>query len=466
MKSSNILTEPSGPVNILQNGVKMETRPIPIGSEIAKESSLSSVRKLPKKRKFDLSELEEPSYSKPEVSATNSSTVNCTANITPPQSTAVDYSYISGCGNGNLSDNAIRNNCFDSSPPKLTPPKLESNHYFEAETKAPQLQEYYKPNVNFSVPSINVSGAHDRNDATEKLNVALHEWIDHRVLAKRNGVYVPGMIRKADSTVGCVWVEFDNVDDLVVFSDVLLAGRYDVISDASPSISQVSVGDRVCVRTSVSLVDEKHPMSRIFVEGVVDKILKSPVRFVVRLTCPENKEYIVKRADICLLQPPWLDELENDSDRDLPPPLVRYGPPSNANSEGNTSAIVTTSSYQPACTNQLDAASLRAACKSAATSPLRVTPVTLNSSYNHSVPSVGVEDQRRRHFDEYCESDDDLRKENILFSTLEGNIFEVVLNRVTRKYFNYDFSLQIRESIILQIVVKEAVFRAEEVPRA
>jgi hypothetical protein len=313
-----------GPVNVLHNGLSADTRTsvqagynMSTTSEAIRESSLSSVRKLPKKRKFDLSELEEniktENVATTLVTNNYSSTTNTitnAVNTSPPQSMAVDYSCIAP--NNSITFANSRNLPVS----KTLPPKLEPSHPYYQETAIGQ--EYYAQNAGFPMPTVG-----EKSDASDKLSIALHEWIDHRVLAKRNEMYFPGIIRKADSTVGNIWIEFDNnAEDLVVYQDVLHAGRYDVISDASPSLSQVTVGSRVCVRTTGSLVDDKQLQARIFVEGSVFKILPAPTRFVIRLASSENKEYIASRADIRLLQPPWSDELENDVEHELPPPLL------------------------------------------------------------------------------------------------------------------------------------------------
>lgn len=56
---------------------------------------------------------------------------------------------------------------------------------------------------------------------------------------------------------------------------------YNVIGDASPSVNQISLGTRVCVRHNQSM----------FVEGIVCSILDGqPIRFVVAVI----GEYITK----------------------------------------------------------------------------------------------------------------------------------------------------------------------------
>lgn len=56
-------------------------------------------------------------------------------------------------------------------------------------------------------------------------DIALHEWIDHRVLAKRETVYLPGVIRKVEAG-SVIWVEFDYCEGTMVpFTDVLNRGE-------------------------------------------------------------------------------------------------------------------------------------------------------------------------------------------------------------------------------------------------
>jgi len=52
--------------------------------------------------------------------------------------------------------------------------------------------------------------------------------------------------------------------------------------------------------------------SKVFVKGTVCKILKNPNRFVVKISREDDQSdsYVVKRADLRLIQPPWADELE------------------------------------------------------------------------------------------------------------------------------------------------------------
>lgn len=156
-------------------------------------------------------------------------------------------------------------------------------------------------------------------------------------------------------------VELDGREGkLVCFTDVLASECYDVIGDASPYISQLSLGTRVCVRHDQAM----------FVEGVVCSIIQGqPLRFVVALLGDRPREINVKRADLRLLRPPWWDELENFR------------------------------------------------------GPLQLQDVlpTIQTDYfrttTNSPPSVSVCTplSNGRHYDEFCESEDELRREDIMF---------------------------------------------------
>lgn len=72
----------------------------------------------------------------------------------------------------------------------------------------------------------------------------LSEWCNQRVLAKQNEYYATGVTRNTSNTSSrgsSIAVEFDYPEGNVkIFHDVFGNGRYDVISDASPSVNEVS----------------------------------------------------------------------------------------------------------------------------------------------------------------------------------------------------------------------------------
>jgi hypothetical protein len=190
----------------------------------SKESPIASAKKLPKKRKFVPSEEESTGAEKGGTESSYKSVVM------PPQVTAVDYS--------------------------------------KSERQSTSREEE-RMEVVIEEPEERRGGG-IRGEG----EVDLREWVDNHVLAKKDQFYLPGVIRQAGPN-GEVWVEFDSFEGkLIIFTDVLSSGKFDVISDASPSVGQVSVGSRVCVRAH----HDQHNSHRIFLEGIVYKILLAPVR--------------------------------------------------------------------------------------------------------------------------------------------------------------------------------------------
>lgn len=72
--------------------------------------------------------------------------------------------------------------------------------------------------------------------------VDLNEWYNYRVLAKRKDIYVPGVIRRTSDIPNSVLVELDHPEgQRELYHDIFSSGRYDVISDACPSLSDVNL---------------------------------------------------------------------------------------------------------------------------------------------------------------------------------------------------------------------------------
>lgn len=155
--------------------------------------------------------------------------------------------------------------------------------------------------------------------------IDLSEWRDHRVLALRDSYYCPGVIRNV--VHGDILIEFDGERKLVRYSDVLGMRRYDVIGDASPSLGQVTLDMKVCIRCPIA--NSHVDATKVFVKGTVCKILTKPYRFVVKIPREDDQSdsYVVKRADLRLVQPPWADELEEG--------LEDCGDPSRVETIGN-----------------------------------------------------------------------------------------------------------------------------------
>lgn len=108
-------------------------------------------------------------------------------------------------------------------------------------------------------------------------NIDLSEWRDHRVLAKLRGLYIPGVIRQAESCK--VIVEFDGQEnETVEYSDIFGANKCDVISDASPQLSHLLIGSACVVRTT-----NRESVQNVFVKALVCEVLNSPIRIRVKV---------------------------------------------------------------------------------------------------------------------------------------------------------------------------------------
>lgn len=343
------------------------------------ESPVITAKKLPKKRKFDPSELEEMEKTStmniqkepnPEPQDLTQNLIRTQGVVMPPQSAAVDYSLFI------KTESPCQRRQTDEKPEDLQQMRLDDGRRL------------------LSIP---------RNESID-----LSEWCEHRVLAKRDKVYLPGVIRRAEGSD--LWVEFDYCEgEFVLFADVLTRCRYDIISDASPSVGQVNVGDQVCVRVVTNNVDSH----RIFVEGVVVSKLTNPVQFVVKIFSNPNEEHVVKRADLRLVQPPWSDELEGLNQSVVSPINMNGRPYQQSNQPLQIHHLVPT--LQSNDTGYY---------RSAATSPLlhMTTPISLHSN-STAMSNCSTEDLRRRQCDDSCESDDDLRREDILFpSDADGKL--------------------------------------------
>lgn len=133
---------------------------------------------------------------------------------------------------------------------------------------------------------------------------------------------------------------------------------YDVIGDASPSVTEIALGTRVCVRHM-----------DMFVEGVVFEILSHPVRFVVAVLGDQPCNITVKRADLRLLRPLWWDEFENNER--LPVQELHVAP--------SQADFYTTAASPP---------------------PQHSTPMSACTPLSNG-----------RQYDEFCDSEDELRTE-------------------------------------------------------
>ncbi|XP_026477343.1 uncharacterized protein LOC113383295 isoform X3 [Ctenocephalides felis] len=377
-------------------------------------------KKLPKKRKFDPAEFQECTPSQTNAISVVHSLADKVSSenpviVIPPQSTAVDYSYVA---------------------------------------KHSNVISGYQHNYNEATDTMT-----EHSLIETRSEIDLSEWKDHRVLAKHEGVYRPGVIKSAGG-YGEVIVELDNRENNpLCYQDVLGLGKYNVISDACPPTEQVSIGSQVCVRFDGTLV---------YHEGVVVKVVSGPTRFFVSLLHSQD-EISVKRADIRLLLPPWWDELkdlsvissgaviENGYNSDVyeqqrsqmglspmhPTIQVHQLVPLIQPTDGYYRCVATSPLQPHSLPQGAASSSSNAGAQTCSNSNVgsSVVVVSAGGVLSHVRPT-GAEDLRRRMsgticsssglatptvvlptqvaaavYDEFCESEDDLRNEDILFNT-------------------------------------------------
>ncbi|XP_061164260.1 protein capicua homolog isoform X1 [Saccostrea echinata] len=142
---------------------------------------------------------------------------------------------------------------------------------------------------------------------SKRHSIDLSEWINQRVLAKRDGLYQPGQISdiKQNRHIG---VLFDSDKNTVYFNDVLdQRTQFDIISDHSPMAMMTNVGSRVCVRII--------PEENFYYEGVIIDKKSQPVSYYVKIQGHHEDKFRepqwVSRAVLRLIQPPWYEDLEN-----------------------------------------------------------------------------------------------------------------------------------------------------------
>lgn len=149
--------------------------------------------------------------------------------------------------------------------------------------------------------------------------IDLHEWVNQRVLAKKDGTFLSGVIKRIihNRSIG---VLFDGESEVTNFLDVLDNKACVIVGDNAPPALMISIGCNVCVRISA----EKN----VFYEGqVLEKKSGQPVLFRVKIV---NKgmlgnDVLVPRSSIRLLQPPWHEDLE-EGYMDQPAPTTPITP--------------------------------------------------------------------------------------------------------------------------------------------
>lgn len=174
-----------------------------------------------------------------------------------------------------------------------------------------------------------------------------------------------------------------NEDKFLLFADVIDTDWYNVIADSCPSLNQINLRTRVCVRQN----------NTTFVEGVVCNILNQhqPVRFVVTVIGEQKCDITVKRSELRLLRPPWWDELENIEQS--PPQQHPQPQPQQQQQQSQPPPIEYYRQTQSSPTTQL-----------------------------HTPVSVCTPLPNGRHYDEFCESEDELRVDITFNSEVDAKL--------------------------------------------
>ncbi|CAB3360101.1 Hypothetical predicted protein [Cloeon dipterum] len=385
------------------------------------------VRNLPKKRKFDPSELEEDNCSpvtdkgNTRISATVLvSSIPASNEYNPVQGAPIDYSSYyppSSASHGSVG------------PLSLQPPPVQIS------PPAPMPAAHHKTDVApYTVAK--ETGPHCCID--------LQDFVGHRVLARSKynpQIYRPGTISNVlmntGNQAGGVTVTLDrtsiNEEPVsLLYGNVFVDSPLDVVSDICPSMSQLS---QLSGRFSFAVKDN-HPEVR-YLSAIICQIYSNPLQVLVEIRMGDATfRRLVKRAHLRILQAPWAEELAHHAENHAEPlsyvtkvPVPLPAPASPLPTSHQNLVPCTPMMYRHSATSPLNnsnppgpmpipsvttapailrVASPHAANLSSAASTLTV-PVVQN---NHQHAEA---DFRRKQFDEFVDSDDDLRKEDIMF---------------------------------------------------
>ena len=124
----------------------------------------------------------------------------------------------------------------------------------------------------------------------------LSEWLGHRILARRDDFFCPGIIKAAykDNSLA---VDFESEETPLIYSNVLSRGDFDtIISDSVPATNQITVGSKVAL---------KIPDDNLYTEALVYEIktkegtLSLPPQFLVKPLHDDDAEKVwVKRTQL------------------------------------------------------------------------------------------------------------------------------------------------------------------------
>lgn len=411
------------------------------GSSMGTDSTSVVARRVPKKRKFDPSEYEDLSHNRnPQTTTFHPGDLHHQSNYGPrnhlhsSQVPALDLNSVISSSTApatttteaGLSSSSSQHHQV-SSPVVFAAVTLAHPHPSPPPTLPPHL-------VILSARNSHASST----PAVPPTHVDLNEWRGHRVLAKLGSHYLTGVIHSGHGDSD-VLVLLDRHEQPTLFTDVTSAGKFDVISDASPLPSQLTLGARVCLR-----VDDHHQTmtsiqgssTSIFVEGVICQISAKPVQYLVRTIGQHpDVERWASRPSLRLLQPPWWEELETDQDTtEVRQPNFNSSLYISTNNSGNLTAERITPQQQgsssdysaqyPVPTSSVgyhhpQSRGTTPDSTAVATVQLGELPHSTGGNREELLPS-SARSRPTYDYDFACESDDDITREDITFHSESG----------------------------------------------
>ncbi|TRY76320.1 hypothetical protein TCAL_12026 [Tigriopus californicus] len=223
----------------------------------------------------------------------------------PQQSTAVDLSTGNSNGKGLQIKEEPRIRAIPSPILKgrsLVSPVIEiSKHHVVTTSGSVQIRKLSPTEDAKFRTTDRIPGNDVKNE--QKFDINLSDWIGHRVLARRDQYFCPGVIKKVFEGYS-VSILFDGEDQPLIYHEVLAQSEYDtIISDAVPMSHKVLPKHRVAVKLETE-------DSNLFQEGVVHDIATSPPQFLISMGGAEEKTWF-KRAHVRQLLPPWWEEVSH-----------------------------------------------------------------------------------------------------------------------------------------------------------
>ncbi|XP_020282979.1 putative transcription factor capicua isoform X3 [Pseudomyrmex gracilis] len=374
-----------GGTSIEEKSIQEQPPPPPAPPQRDPSDPTISAKKLPKKRKFDPSELEEM-----DKISNVTSNINNMVNIRTP-------GMLLGVQPG-----LVQQTNLPTTTSRQSPQQQESDCY--------QVSSAHSSVVVLPPQStaVDYSLREEPSRSRPRLAIDLSEWRDHRVLALRDSYYYPGVIRNV--VHGEIFIEFDGEKKLVRYSDILGARRYDVISDASPSLGQVTLDTKVCIKCPITVSDGHVDTAKVFVKGTVCKIITTkPYRFVVKIPREDSDQVesiVVNRADLRLVQPPWADELEEGLEDCDPSRIETIEHGYRNTTEAPTAVPILQIHHTPHHTSHISTHNDTSYYRTTGTSPLLNLGTPAHSATALSNGSRPYDD---------LESEDDLDREDITF---------------------------------------------------